>query len=213
MNLPSVSQYLRHALAFYFCSIFASIMVWVLWFTGLPGCGKTTIAELVKAMLKEKKIDVKILQLDEIRRIITPQPKYSEEERDLVYASLAYMAKLLYEAGVNVIVDATANRASYRKLARSLVANFGEVYFKAPLEVCIARESLRKAEFAPKDIYMKAIKEKALVPGVGISYEPPETPEIEVDTYALSATESARFVVGELLDLFYGNANHSYNSD
>ncbi len=187
-------------------------MVWVLWFTGLPGCGKTTIAGLVKELLRDKGIDVKILQLDEIRRIITPQPKYSEEERDLVYASLAYMAKLLYEAGVNVIVDATANKASYRQLGRGLVANFGEVYFKAPLDVCIARESLRKAEFAPKDIYMKAIKEKAPVPGVGISYEPPENPEIEVDTSVLSARDSARFVVSELLVLFYCDAYSSQYS-
>jgi len=58
------------------------IMAWVLWFTGLPGCGKTTIAQLVKMILIEKGLNVKILQLDEIRRIITPQPKYSEEERE-----------------------------------------------------------------------------------------------------------------------------------
>jgi adenylylsulfate kinase len=186
-------------------------MVWVLWFTGLPGCGKTTIAGLVKELLKNKGIDVRILQLDQIRRIITPQPKYSEEERDLVYASVAYMAMLLYEAGVNVIVDATANKASYRQLGRSLVANFGEVYLKAPLHICIARESLRKAEFAPKDIYIKAIKEKAPVPGVGIYYEPPENPEIEVDTSVLSAIDCARIIVSELLDLFDDDTKPSHN--
>ncbi len=97
------------------------IMAWVVWFTGLPGCGKTTIAKCVKAILSEKKIDARALQLDEIRRVITPKPRYTEEERDLVYASLAYMAKLLSESGINVIVDATANKRRYRDLARSLV--------------------------------------------------------------------------------------------
>jgi adenylylsulfate kinase len=153
-------------------------------------------------ILIEKGLNVKILQLDEIRRIITPQPKYSEEERDIVYASLAYMAKLLYEAGINVIIDATANKNSYRQLARSLISNFGEVYIKAPLEICIAREASRKAEFAPKDIYIKAIKERASVPGVGASYEPPKHPEIVVDTSVLSADEAAKTVINELSRLF-----------
>jgi len=62
-------------------------MAWVAWFTGLPGCGKTTIAKRVKLNLIEKGIDVKILQLDEIRKSITPKPRYTEEERDIVYAS------------------------------------------------------------------------------------------------------------------------------
>jgi adenylylsulfate kinase len=70
-------------------------MAWVMWFTGLPGCGKTTIAMEVKKRLQERGIEVKILQLDEIRRVITPEPKYTEEERDIVYASLAYMGNIL----------------------------------------------------------------------------------------------------------------------
>lgn len=178
------------------------IMAWVLWFTGLPGCGKTTIALLARAMLIEKGIEVKILQLDEIRRVITPMPRYSEEERDVVYASLAYMAKILNEVDVNVIVDATANRRSYRYLARRLVPNFGEVYIKAPLEVCMAREAVRKADFAPTDIYRKAVENNAPVPGIGASYEPPERPEITVDTDAMSAIDSARYIVNEIIRLF-----------
>ena len=74
-------------------------MSWVVWFTGLPGCGKTTIAQGVKARLRDRGIDVKVLELDEIRRVITPEPTYTDEEREVVYASLAYMAKLLSEAG------------------------------------------------------------------------------------------------------------------
>jgi len=178
------------------------IMAWVAWFTGLPGCGKTTIAQGVRAILLEKKIDVKILQLDEIRRVITPHPGYTEEERDIVYASLAYMAKLLHESGVNVIVDATANRRRYRDLARSLVPNFAEVYIRAPIDVCMSRERERKAQFAPKEIYKKAAQEKALVPGVNVSYEEPIAPEIEVDTTAMTPDQSARFIAEKLAKLF-----------
>ncbi len=177
-------------------------MAWVVWFTGLPGCGKTTIAQRVKAKLSEKKIDVKILQLDEIRRAITPQPRYTEEERDIVYASLAYMAKLLADEGVNVMVDATANRRRYRDFARRLVPNFGEVFIRADLETCMAREAKRKAEFSPKGIYKKAAGEKAAVPGVNVAYEEPLSPEIEVDTMKMTADESASFIAERILQIF-----------
>lgn len=179
-----------------------SSMAWVVWFTGLPGCGKTTIAQRVKAKLSEKKIDVKILQLDEIRRAITPQPRYTEEERDIVYASLAYMAKLLADEGVNVMVDATANRRRYRDFARRLVPKFGEVFIRADLETCMAREAKRKAEFSPKGIYKKAAGEKAAVPGVNVAYEEPLSPEIEVDTMKMTADESASFIAERILQIF-----------
>jgi adenylylsulfate kinase len=177
-------------------------MAWVIWFTGLPGCGKTTIAKAVKAKLSKKHIEVKILQLDEIRKVITPHPKYTDEERDIVYASLAYMAKLLAEAGTNVIVDATANRRRYRDLARRLVPRFGEVYIRADINTCISREVHRNAEFAPKDIYKKAAVEKAAVPGVNVEYEEPQFPEIEADTSQMSPDQSAAFIVKKISKIF-----------
>ena len=143
-----------------------------------------------------------MLQLDEIRRVITPRPKYTEDEREIVYASLAYMAKLLSECGVNVMVDATANRRRYRDLARSLAPKFAEVYVVAPLEVCIARESERKAQFSPKDIYKKAMTENASIPGVNIAYEEPLAPEVVVDSAKLSPGQSAELVAGRVLELF-----------
>lgn len=179
-----------------------SIMAWVVWFTGLPGCGKTTIAKAVKEWLSEKEVEVKILQLDEIRRVITPNPKYTDEEREIVYASLAYMAKLLAEAGKNVFVDATANRRSYRDLARRLVPDFAEVYIRADIDTCMARESLRKAEFAPRDIYKKAAVERAAVPGVNVDYEEPLNPEIEVDSTRMDPEHSAEFIAKRILDMF-----------
>ena len=139
-----------------------------------------------------------MLQLDEIRRTITPEPKYTEEERDIVYASLAYMAKLLADEGINVIIDATANRRRYRDFARCLISNFAEVYIRAPLPVCMEREANRKAKFSPKNIYKKAAGEKAAVPGVNVAYEEPNSPEIEVDTTSMNLEESAEYIADRI---------------
>lgn len=178
------------------------LMSWVIWFTGLPGCGKTTIAQRVKARLEEQGIAVKVLELDEIRRTITPEPTYTDQEREVVYASLAYMAKLLSESGTNVIVDATANLRRYRDLARKLVPEFAEVYVKASLEACIERERGRKAVYSPKGIYEKAGGMGAAVPGVDVAYEEPLDPGVVVDAERLDPDQNAVVVVDWILDTF-----------
>lgn len=178
-------------------------MAWAVWFTGLPGCGKTTIARRTKEHLSRMGVEAMILELDEIRKVITPNPRYTDEERDIVYASLAYMAKLLCDAGVNVIIDATANRRRYRDLARELVERFAEVYIKAPLDVCMEREAIRRAEFAPREIYKKAAS-GARVPGVGVPYEEPVSPEIVVDTTMMDPESAAEFVSKKILEIFGG---------
>jgi len=200
-NFEERNEFLFPAVAPLDCSA-GDLMAWVMWFTGLPGCGKTTIAERVGAILSEKGISSRILQLDEIRRAITPRPKYTEEERDIVYASLAYMGKLLADEGINVIIDATANRRRYRDFARQMVPDFAEVFIRAPLSVCMEREATRKARFSPKGIYKKAGEEKAAVPGVGVAYEEPLFAEIEVDTAAMSAEECARVIAEWAVELF-----------
>jgi len=175
---------------------------WAIWLTGLPGSGKTVIARKVKQLLEEDAIEARILQLDEIRKVITPTPTYSEAERDMVYSSLAYMAKLLTQVGMNVIIDATGNRLRYRELARRLIPNFAEVYLQCPLEVCIRRESKRQNKFSPKDIYTKSKKEDATVPGVNVPYEEPKAPEIVVDTARLDIDQAAQKIVKGVEDLF-----------
>ncbi|MFQ6061556.1 MAG: adenylyl-sulfate kinase [Methanosarcinales archaeon] len=177
-------------------------MTWSLWFTGLPGSGKSAIALKTRELLEKDGIKVKILGLDEIRKIITPNPRYTEEERDIVYASLAYMAKLVYDCKVNVIIDATANKQKYRALARQLIPNFAEVYIKCPLEVCIQRERYRKDKFAPKDIYKKSKEKNATVPGVNVVYETPENAEIIVESDKLNIEECAEKIVLEIGKIF-----------
>jgi adenylylsulfate kinase len=84
-------------------------MTWAIWITGLPGSGKSVLAEKVGTIMQ-----VQVLELDEIRKFITPKPSYSDDEREIVYASLVYMAKIMVASGIPVIIDATANRRRYR---------------------------------------------------------------------------------------------------
>lgn len=177
-------------------------MAFAVWFTGLPGSGKTAVASRTAALLKKKDIDVKILQLDEIRRVLTPTPKYTDDERNIVYASLGYMAKLLTERGVNVFIDATANKRKYRDTARKIIPQFAEVFIRCPLEICMEREARRKAVFSPKGIYKKATKLGATVPGVNIPYEEPLNPEIIIDSDKMKPDESARKVADAIISLF-----------
>ncbi len=181
-------------------------MAFAVWFTGLPGSGKTAIASRAAAILKKKGINVKILQLDEIRRVLTPAPKYTDEERDIVYTSLAYMAKLLTESGINVFIDATANRRKYRDAARSLIPQFAEVFIRCSLSVCMEREAKRKAVFAPKGIYKKSSLTGANVPGVNVPYEEPLMPEIVVDSDKMNPAEGAKKVADAIITL-YGKAH------
>jgi len=179
-------------------------MSWVVWFTGLPGCGKTTIAQRTKVELEEAGVEVKVLELDEVRKVITPTPTYTEDERNVVYASLAYMAKLLAESGTNVIIDATANRRRYRDLARDLIPRFAEVHIKAPLEKCIEREALRKAAHSPKGIYEKRSEKGATVPGVNVVYEGPLHPEIALDAESVDPDQNAKIAAKRILEIFSG---------
>ena len=170
-------------------------MSWAIWITGLPGSGKSVIAEKVRNIFAERGINVKVLELDEIRKFITPKPSYSEDEREIVYASLVYMANLLVESGKPVIIDATANRKKYRERARENIHIFAEVYVKCSLDTCMEREERRKAKYAPSGIYERVKEEGATVPGVNVPYEEPENPEVVVNSEEMSVEECAEKVV------------------
>jgi adenylylsulfate kinase len=153
-------------------------MPWVIWITGLPGSGKSTVAMAVK----EKFPDAVILRMDELRKIVTPKPTYSDIEREHAYRALVFTAKTLYDLGHNVIIDATGNRKSWRQLARRLIPDFSEIYLKCPLELCMSREKARtETHKAPKRIYEKG-KKGWPVPGIKVPYEEPKNPEITINT-------------------------------
>lgn len=179
-------------------------MAWAVWVTGLPGSGKSSVARNASRMLAERGVHTRVLELDEMRKVVTPEPSYSPEERDIVYSALAYAASLLVEEGVNVIIDATANYRKYRELARKLIPDFEEVYVSCPLEVCIERESRRKAGHAPAGIYEKGLHGKSkTVPGINVPYEPPERPIVTVDTETLDQ-ESAGNAAADAIERRFG---------
>jgi len=157
-------------------------MNWAIWITGPPGSGKTTLARGVAAALEARGVTLKVLELDEVRKVVTPAPTYSEPERDIVYRALAYMAKLVTEAGVPVIVDATAHRRAWRELARSLIPAFAEVQLLCPIEVCREREQRRRPGYAPRAIYARAGSPGATVPGVDVPYEVSPDAELTLNT-------------------------------
>lgn len=181
------------------------LMAWTVWITGLPGSGKSTIAKALSEMLRSDEIKFDVLRMDELRRVVTPNPTYSEEEREIVYAALVYTALTLNRNGINVLIDATGNRRKYREKARSLISDFMEVYVKCPIEVCIEREKLRKESWgAPKDIYDKAIKGiSRTVPGLGVPYEEPLSPEVTVDSSKLEPLESAKIIYRAIKERLY----------
>lgn len=170
---------------------------WCVWITGLPGSGKSVVSQALLKLLKQHNIQAQILSSDALRKIITPQPTYSEKERDMVYEALVLLAKHLTKHGINVIIDATGNRRRYRNNARKQIPNFIEIYLKCPLEICIQRETKRGKTFhAPKNIYQKALKSEApTVPGIGAPYEPPLKPELAIDTTKHTPKQTAQKIL------------------
>ncbi len=162
----------------------------VLWLTGLPGSGKSTLSEALRGCIEGSIV----LRIDEIRQHLTPSPTYSEEERELVYRALVYTALKLYQMGHVVIIDATANRRRWREYARSVIDNFIEVFVQCDLEVCISREHQRQQRHgAPVDIYKKA-KDGWPVPGVNVPYEEPLYPEIVISTERFTPDEALKLI-------------------
>lgn len=165
-----------------------------IWITGLPGSGKSTIANALKKIYPE----FIILRMDELRKVVTPEPTYSDSERELVYRALVYLAKKLTEIGHHVIIDATGNLRKWRDLARHLIPGYREIYLKCPLELCEEREKHRLKRYkAPKDIYKKGAKGWP-VPGMVVPYEEPLNPEILIDTYKTSLKDTIAILKNEI---------------
>jgi adenylylsulfate kinase len=157
----------------------------------LPSSGKTTLAHALSRLLREREIAVQILDSDELRRRLTPNPTYSAEERDWFYDIITFLAVLLTTNGVNVLIAATASRRAYRHAARQRIARFIEVYVECPPEVCRARD--------PKGLWERADRGEIInLPGAGVLYEAPDAPEARVDTARHSAEEAARRILRRL---------------
>ena len=169
-------------------------MSWAIWVTGRPGSGKSTVARAAAGQLAEQGMPVRVLELDRIRPVVTPAPTYSEVERETVYRALVFMAVALTQAGVPVVIDATAHRRAWRELARACIPCFAEVQLDCALEVARLRERARPRGAAPADIYAQAGRPGATVPGVDVPYEPAMVAELTLDTGAVEPAAAAERV-------------------
>jgi adenylylsulfate kinase len=170
-----------------------------IWLTGLPSSGKTTVAYALGQMLLDRGILVQVLDSDDLRRKFTPHPTYSPRERDCFYDILAFFASFVTDIGINILIAATASRRSYRQAARDRIARFAEVYVECSPKACRARD--------PKGLWARADRgEITTLPGAGAPYEPPESPEVHVDTVRYSADESALQILRQLdVQAFFAN--------
>jgi adenylylsulfate kinase len=168
---------------------------WAIWITGIPGSGKSALARAVAETLRERGVPMKVLELNAIRKILTPAPTYSDHEREAVYRLFAFMAATLTEAGVPVIVDATAHCRRWRQFARDIVRRFAEVQLECPIAVCRAREATRTPGNAPRAIYARAGAAGATVPGIDRGYERALAPELVIDTAAESVASGAEKII------------------
>jgi adenylylsulfate kinase len=172
----------------------------VLWMTGLPASGKSTLASLAKQRLEEHGRYVEILDGDEVRRGLSSDLGLSREDREEHARRVSYLAKVLARNGVISIVALISPYRTSRQNARDLIGaqDFVEVYVKASLAVCERRD--------PKGLYAKARRgEITNMTGIQDPYEAPIAPEIVVDTETATPEESAETLVELLSDRLVGS--------
>ena len=169
----------------------------ILWFTGLSGSGKSTIAHAVEENLHQSGIRTFVFDGDNVRHGLCSDLGFSQEDREENIRRIGEMAKLFLEAGIIALNAFISPFGKDRARVRGMVADgdFLEIYCKCSLDVCEKRD--------PKGIYKRArsgeIKEFT---GISSPYEEPETPELVIETDALSIDES----VQKVLDLLKAHA-------
>jgi len=143
----------------------------VVWLSGMPSAGKSTLGRALVRALRERGEAACLLDGDEVRSAIVPQPAYDESGRDSFYATLAHFAALIARQGLIAVVAATAHRKRYRERARELCPSFVEVHVAATRDEVEARDS--------KGLYEKSRSgELSAVPGADLPYEAPDAPDV-----------------------------------
>jgi adenylylsulfate kinase-like enzyme len=145
----------------------------VVWFTGLPQSGKSTLAARVRDRLAASHRPCVVLDSDELRGVLDAD-RYDAAGRDDFYRRLAALAALLSRQGQVVLVAATAPWLAHRSTARRVAPHYLEVWVRTPLADCEARDT--------KGLYARArAGDLPALPGVGVPYEPPLAPEVTAD--------------------------------
>ena len=162
-----------------------------LWFTGLSGAGKSTIANLVVDQLQVRGHRVEILDGDEVREHLSKGLTFSKEDRDTNIRRIGFVASLLARNGVVAVTAAISPYRSVRDEVRGWMDNFVEIHVATTLEECEARDV--------KGLYAKArAGEIPEFTGVSDPYEPPLHPEVTIATADRTPEESATEVIGWL---------------
>lgn len=167
-----------------------------LWFTGLSGAGKTTIAQKVERSLRDRGLKVESLDGDVVRTNLSKGLGFSKEDRDIHIKRIGFVCNLLTRNGVIAIASAISPYREIRDHNRRLIGNFVEVYVKCSLETCIKRDV--------KGLYKKALPgEIKNYTGVSDPYEEPLNPEILIDTDKETKEESVAKILTRLEELGY----------
>ncbi|MBR1902108.1 MAG: adenylyl-sulfate kinase [Bacteroidaceae bacterium] len=166
----------------------------MVWFTGLSGSGKSTIAMGVERELHKRGILCRILDGDDIRAGINSNLGFSAEDRMENIRRIAEIGKLFVQTGIVTLACFVSPTQDLRRLARDIIGeeDFKEVYVSTPLEECERRDV--------KGLYARARKgEVKEFTGISAPFEVPENPMLEIDTSCLSLEESVRRVVDMIM--------------
>jgi adenylylsulfate kinase len=167
------------------------------WFTGLSGSGKSTIAEMLYHELKARGLKTEILDGDVVRQNLSKGLGFSKEDRDTNILRIGFVADLLTRNGVATICCPISPYRAARDTVRAQIGAFVEVYVHATVEEIAANRD-------PKGLYRKALAgEITGFTGVDDPYEPPEDPELIVDTLVETPEESLSNVMAKLQELGY----------
>jgi len=162
-----------------------------LWFTGLPSSGKSTIAREVEAILLRRDLSVELLDGPEVRQSLSRGLGFSRDDREENLRRIGYVAKLLSRNGVIVICASVSPYRATRNEIRERVTNFIEIFVDASLAVAERRDS--------EGLYALARKgEIEDFTGVSAPYEPPESPEVHIQSDRESMESAAAKVVKTL---------------
>jgi len=168
----------------------------VVWFTGLPSSGKSTLAQRLKDELIKRGLRVEVLDGDVVREHISRGLGFSKEDRDENIRRIYHVAYLLKRNGVVVITAAISPYREIRQEARELLKDFVEVYASCPVEKCIERDV--------KGMYKKALAgEIKNFTGIDDPYEPPENPEVVCETDKETVEESVKKITNKLIEMGY----------
>jgi adenylylsulfate kinase-like enzyme len=177
---------------------------WALWFVGLPGSGKSSVAKAVHQVLLERGLPVTYLEMDARKKTYFPHPTYTPDERRRAYELFVREAAELVDQGRGVIMDGTAYQVAMRGMARKHIVKFAEVYLRCPLEVAMDRERGRPEGLVMAGLYDKALERMRtgkVYPGLGqvigvdVPFEEDPQAECVVDSGQLSVLQSRDKIV------------------